>query len=41
MAELVNDDAKLVAVLSDRDGLRSVAAFTDERAASFIQENVA
>ena len=33
VAELVNDDAELVAVLADRDRLRTVAALSHERTA--------
>ena len=33
VAELVHDDAELVAVLADGDGLRSVAALANKRAA--------
>ena len=33
VTELVNDDAELVTVLTDRDRLRTTAALTDERTA--------
>lgn len=34
MTQLVNDDAELVAILANGNGLCSVTTFTDERAAS-------
>ena len=37
VAELVNDDAELVAVLADRDRLRTVAALSHERTAPVTQ----
>ncbi len=40
MAQLVHDDAELVAILANRNRLRTVATLADEGAAPVIWANV-